>query len=344
MRRLAWVIGGPIVAGLLMQGCARGPAAARKGSTARPAVVWPSAVERGMNRQVQVARNAELTGTGDMEGDALRRSVLAQPDNIEARTRLAAYYERTGQPELAIEHYRLALGRQRDALGARLELVRLLHSMELDEEALRAVNEGIGEHASWQLMAWKGILLDELDRAPEGEGAHRDAITLAGGASASTRAILHNNLGQNLQLQKQYPAAAASFRQALALDRHMETGRNNLGMALALSGDAEQALTHWKSVSGPAIAHSNLAAVYIEQGRYEEARRQLNVALGYEPNNSPAMRNLAALSERDGQPAVLEPKGVRSSSAWARIAQTIKTTFGAGEGRAKTNRTQAAQR
>ncbi|MEP7363313.1 MAG: tetratricopeptide repeat protein [Acidobacteriota bacterium] len=344
MRRFVWTFGGPVVAVLLTQGCARGPAAARKRPNQPPAVVWPSAVERGMKRQVQVAQNAELASTGDTEGDGLRRAVVTQPDNMDARAHLAAYYERTGQPELAIEHYRLALGRQRDAVGPRLELVRLLHTMKLDEQALSAASEGIAEHASRQLISWKGILLDELGRASEGEAAHREALARAEGASPGTLAALHNNLGQNLLLQKQYGAAAAAFQQALAIDRRLETARNNLGMALALSADTERALAHWKSVSGPATAHNNLAAVLIEQDRYPEARRQLNIALGYEPNNEAAMRNLAVLGERDGKPAVLEPEHVRSSSAWARIAQTIKTTFGASEGRAKTDRTQAAQK
>ena len=344
MRRVAWGMGGALGAVLLTPGCARGPASARRYAEPPPAVVWPNAVERGMARQVQIARNAELAGTGDLEGDGLRRAVVARPDDLEARTRLAAYYERTGQPELAVEHYRLALGRERGAAGARLELVRLLHEMKLDEQALTAANEGIAEHANRQLFAWKGILLDELDRAGEGEAAHREALARAVGASAGMLAGLHNNLGQNLLLQKQYAAAAASFGQALEFDRRMETARNNLGMALALAGDTGQALAHWKSVSGPATAHSNLAAVYIEQGRYADARRQLNIALGYEPNHGAAMRNLAALGERDGEQAVLEPRRVRSGSAWARIAQIMKTTFGAGEGRAKTDRTQAAQR
>ena len=344
MRRLAWKIGGPLAAAMLTQGCVQGPVAAHKRKDPPPAVEWSTAVDRSAKRQAQLAKNAEVVSTGDIEGDALRHDVLTQPDNVNARARLAAYYERTGQPELAVEHYRLALGRQRDAMGPRLELVRLLHEMNLNDQALSAVNEGIAEHANRQLMSWKGILLDELGRPVEGEAAHREALARADGASPATLATLHNNLGQNLLAQKHYAAAAASFREALALDRRLETARNNLGMALALAGNPDEALAHWKSMSGPATAHSNLAAVLIEQERYPEARKQLNIALGYEPNNEAAMRNLAVLSERDGQPAVLEPERVRSHSAWARIAQTIKTTFGAGEGRAKTEQTQAAQK
>ena len=344
MRRVGWGLGGALAAAVWMQGCVHGPVAANKRASTPSAVVWPSVVERSMKRQVQLARNAELAGTGDLEADALRRSVLVRPDDIDARARLAAYYERTGQPELAVEHYRLALGRKRDAAGPRLELVRLLHEMDLDDEALSAVNEGIAEHASRALYAWKGILLDELDRPDEGEAAHREALARAAGAPAAAVAGLHNNLGQNLLMQEKYASAIASFQHALTLDRRMETARNNLGMALALSGDAERALAHWKSIGGPAAAHSNLAAVYIEQGKYIEARRELNIALGYEQNHMAAMRNLAALGERDGKPAVLELEHVRSGSAWARIAQTIKTTFGVRNGRTKTNRTEAAQK
>jgi len=344
MRRRAWGIGGAAMAALLLQGCVSGPVATHKPSGAPKVVRARTGVEGAMGRQAQVARNAELAGTGDWEGDGLRRVVLAEPENVEARSRLAAHYERTGQPELAVEHYRIALGRQRDAAAPRLELVRLLHSLEFREQALKAAEEGIAERATRQLFSWKGILLDELDRAPEGEAAHREALARADGAAARTVAALYNNLGQNLLLQDRLQDAVAAFQKALDRDRRSDAARSNLGMALALSGNAEQALAHWKSLSGPATAHSNLAAVYIEQGKHKEARRELNIALGYNPNHGAALRNLAALSERDGQPAVLEPARVRSGSPWARITQFFRTTLGSGEGRAKAERTQEARR
>lgn len=322
-----------------LYGCSRGPSAARNSAPAS----WPTAVQRGMDRQVQLSRNAELASTGDFEADALRRRVLAAPDDLDARARLAARYESTGQPELAVEHYRILLARHPEASTPRLDLIRLLHSLALTDQALTATEDGLRLHPTRQLLSWKGILLDSLDRHLDAEAAHREALARAQGASPSTLASLHNNLGNNLLLQKRYTDAASALETALALDRRLETARNNLATALALSGDTTRALAHWKSLAGPAAAHSNLAALYIELGRHKEARRELNIALGYEPNHPAALRNMAVLASIDGRPAVLEPNSVRRASAWAKIAQTFKSTLGLTESREKTSPAQAAQ-
>ncbi|MBK7927474.1 MAG: tetratricopeptide repeat protein [Bryobacterales bacterium] len=338
-----------LIALAFLQGCSRGPSSARNSAPAS----WPTAVQRGMDRQVQLSRNAELASTGDFEADALRRRVLAAPDDLDARTRLAARYESTGQPELAVEHYRILLARHPEASAPRLNLIRILHSLSLNNpalhdsalthQALTATEDGLRLHASRQLLSWKGILLDSLDRHADAEPSHREALARAQGASPSTLASLQNNLGNNLLLQKRYADAASALETALSLDRRLETARNNLGTALALSGDPTRALAHWKSLAGPAAAHSNLATLYIESGRHTEARRELNIALGYDPNHPAALRNMAALASIDGRPAVLEPNSVRRASAWAKIAQTFKSTLGFTDSREKTSPTQAAQ-
>lgn len=334
-----------LIALAFLQGCSRGPSSARNSAPAS----WPTAVQRGMDRQVQLSRNAEIASTGDFEADALRHRVLAAPDDLDARARLASRYESTGQPELAVEHYRILLARHPEASAPRLNLIRILHSLSLNDpalagQALTATEDGLRLHASRQLLSWKGILLDALDRHADAEPAHREALARAQGAAPSTLASLHNNLGNNLLLQKRYADAASALETALSLDRRLETARNNLGAALALSGDAPRALAHWKSLAGPAAAHSNLAALYIESGRHTEARRELNIALGYEPNHPAALRNMAVLASLDGRPAVLEPNSVRRASAWAKIAQTFKSTLGFTDSREKTSPTQAAQR
>ena len=339
MRRGVWWVA-VAMAAVWLSGCSRGPAARR--GVADPE--WKTAVRRSMERQAQAARNAGMISTGDLEGDALRRLVLARPDAKDARAKLAAHYEATGQPELAVEHYRLLLGRAPEELTARLELIRLLHGMKLPEEALAAAVEGLRLAPARTLHSWKGILLDELDRPGEGEAAHRQALALSSGVPVAVQAALYNNLGQNLLLQKRYGEAVAAFEKSLAWDRRLETARNNLGVALVWNGEPARAMAHWRSLGGPANAHSNLAAVYMEQEKYQEARRELNIALGYDPSNAVAMRNLAAVSERDGRPAVLEPERVRGRAGWARIAEAIRTVFVAQEEREKSDRAGQARR
>lgn len=56
-------------------------------------------------------------------------------------------------------------------------------------------------------------------------------------------------------------------------------------------------------MNDPASAHNNLAAALIEQGRYLDARGQLDIALGYNRRHPAALNNLKLVSELDGRPA-----------------------------------------
>ncbi len=102
--------------------------------------------------------------------------------------------------------------------------------------------------------------------ARAGEKAHRAALELD-----PKRDSLHNNLGYNLLQQGKAKEAAAEFREALKLKPDSEVARNKLGMALAADPDpagSNDAILHWQSVSDPATAHSNMAALLIRQKRY----------------------------------------------------------------------------
>ena len=150
--------------------------------------------------------------------------------------------------------------------------------------------------ASGEVLGWLGILQDEAREYPAAETNHRAAIDRQPGFD-----WLHNNLGYNLLLQGKSQEAAAEFRQALTINASSALARNNLGLALA--ADSKDALLQWQSVSDPATVHNNLAAILIEQGRYSEARKELNLALGYKPDHMAALANLALCSDLDGKPA-----------------------------------------
>jgi Flp pilus assembly protein TadD len=121
---------------------------------------------------------------------------------------------------------------------------------------------------------------------------------------APSRDSLHNNLGYNLLMQKKNAEAAAEFREALRLNPASQIARNNLGSALA-AGDTAQAVASFQANSDPATAHNNLAAVLIENGNFPEARRELQLALGYNKTHSAALKNLELVSRLDGRDATL---------------------------------------
>jgi len=125
-------------------------------------------------------------------------------------------------------------------------------------------------------------------------------------------------------MQKRPSEAAFEFRQALKLKPHSEVARNNLGLALAET--PQEAVLHWQSVSDPATAHSNMAALLIEQGRYEDARKELDLALGYNKSHAAALSNLKLVSELDGKPAVIPIKPVRTK--WGKFRSAVLKVVG----------------
>jgi len=258
--------------------------------TAKPA---RNAVHEAMDRQV---RNAVDAGEGDPVAQALRLRVSQDPGNLDARLRLAAHYRELGHPDLAAEHLRLAAERFADRADVQIALAKALREVDADASALKLLRTFVASHESAEAWSALGVMEDDLGSLTEAEAAHRRAVALQ-----PTRASYRNNLGYNLLLQDKREDASAELRRALDLDRRNETARNNLAVALALD-HPDEALAHWSSMSDPATARSNLAAVLIEYGKFAEARIQLASAFGYRKDHPAALRNLAILAELDGRP------------------------------------------
>ncbi len=251
-----------------------------------------TAVEQNMQRQIQNARDA---GEGDLTAQALRRKVTANPDDLTSRLEFAAYYSATGFPDVALEHYRIAA--QRNPANARVAilLAKTLRGLSLAFEARQSLEAfAVGNpDAPGELWSWLGMMQDDAGDFSVTEANHKKALSLQPNSDSA-----HNNLGYNLLLQGKEAEAAAEFRKALAIAPHSAVAQNNLGLALAsLPGDA---LASLQSASDRATAHNNLGAVLIEKQKYAEARRQINLALGYKNDHPAALRNLQLLSEIDG--------------------------------------------
>ncbi len=273
------------------------------------------AVKTAVHHQV---RNAVALGEGDLETQELRRKLLADPKNLSLRLKLAEHYAVLGFPELAIEHYRLASEAFPENTDVLARLMRSLANAGLEDEAMATLDRflALNPEAPSKLWAWKGILEDNRGRYAEGETAHRKAI-----AQSEPKAWLLNNLGENLLLQGKDKDAAAQFLAALNLEPRNEMIRNNL--AVAMVDNPAEAVVHLQSVTDPATAHSNMAAILMERGRYKEARQELNLALGYSRNNMAALKNLALLSELEGQPAVLESKKSRRTKSKPELGKLL---------------------
>lgn len=309
---------------------------------------------RGLAMPVRDVKNATRVGDGDLELAKLRQAVIDYPNDNAARLKLAAYYESLGMDELALEHYRLAgerrpgdelaaykyaMGvRKTDAAAARLELRKFV------------AHQAVRRAETYSLL---GILDDQAGDWVIGEVMHREALKLDPKSDA-----LHNNLGFNLMSQGKLQPAVEEFRQALRLRPSSPVARNNMANAIAAMVEKEQDLSEsavrlafgqWKKAGGEAEAHNNLAGVYMKQGRYKEARKELEAAVRKQPDLAAAWRNLQQLSALDGgrpevavtrvtrgakamrtAPVVLQPEGSENRTEGEGPTKSLRETIGAG--------------
>jgi tetratricopeptide (TPR) repeat protein len=306
-------------------------------------------VKVAMDRQVRIAhevRNAVDAGEGDFEARQLRERLVANAGDLDTRLRLGARYEELDMPELAIEHYRLAAERFPTEVLPQIRLARAMHRKGRTAEGAVSLENYLAAYpeAPAEAHSWAGILRDALGHHKVAEHHHRDALERSGAA-----AYLRNNLGENLTLQAREPEAASEFRAALALEPANVFARNNLAVLL-IGNPSEAAKVLEAGTDDPATAHSNLAALLIDQARYGEARKELNLALGYKPDHAPALANLALVADLDGKPAQVPVKNSapsfqsRIGRAFARVfthsetrypEQTASVTHPAAKGKGK---------
>jgi len=292
------------------------------------------AIPIAMEQQI---RNAVNAGDGDIEIRELRDRVIANPENISARLELGRAYEKRDYPELALDHYRLAADRAPDNAEAFLLVAKSLKRTGHVEDAAAVLGRFTVAHpqSSAEMYSWLGIFLDQTGDYLAGEKAHRTALAVAVQAKQD-RDYLHNNLGYSLLKQGRTEDAALEFRAALKLNPRSVIARDNLGSALV--GDPKEAILNWQSLNEPAVAHSNMAAVLIERGDYEGARKELQIALEYNNANPAALANLRLISELDGKAVTIPVKGVpmlatptnwsRWKSAWRHLFMESPTADG----------------
>lgn len=272
-----------------------------------------------MQRQIL---NAVDAGDGDVIVRDWQRRLFAHPEDLATRMKMVGHFEGIEMYDLAAEHLRLAIDRNADDAGLRLHLANVQRKLRLEADAIATLESATASPGMQRPELWSmlGILRDDDGDLPGAESAYRSALALAPGDDA-----LHNNLGYNLTLQKRGDEAIGEFEAALRIQPRSEVARNNLAIALAASDRPDRsrkALLHWEALGGPAFAHSNLAAAFIEQGKYPEARQELAQALSLNPSMPEALRNLRVVAGLDGGPAEYRPQA--RPGAIERLAQRIK--------------------
>jgi len=265
-----------------------------------------------MSRHVE---NAVDLGEGDVALRTLRSRLASDPKNLEARMLLARLYSERGLPDLALEHLRLANAQFPDSVPVTLALAKTLREMGAPQEALKTVEACSKrlEEPNWELLSLEGVLEDESGRLKDAESAYHKAVAIEPGRSS-----LHNNLGYNLLLQEKPKEAEAEFRKALEIDPHSQIAHNNLASALAATAQTEALAELQRGSANNAVAHNNMAALLIEQGKYPEARKEIEQALTLRQNLPEAMANLKLASQIDGKPATV-PIHKQHVNLWSHV-------------------------
>ncbi len=302
---------GCVAAALLLCSCSRQHVAAAR----------TTSVAQTMQRQVS---NATDVGDGDYQTRNLREQLIADPNNLTVRLALADRYWKAGVQELALEHYRFAVERFPDNPKIAILLARALRDDNRPADAIDALVKFCNRNTnpSPDLLSLLGILQDDAGKFAAAEAVYKKAIN-----EAPARADLRNNLGYNLLLQGRPKEAAEQLQEALKLDPHSQVANDNLGLALLAQWkddtQPKEALLRWQSVSDPASAHNNLAAVLMDQRRYAQARTELGIALGYQKDHAAALENLRLVSELDGGTAT--PPRLGRNSFWRRVKTAFKS-------------------
>ena len=111
-----------------------------------------------------------------------------------------------------------------------------------------------------------------------------------------------NNLGFSLYQNGNYRAAADKLKRAVKLAPTDERILNNLGLALCRLGKFQDAYKHFARAAGPVMGNLNTGRMLERFGRDEDAIRYYEDARRLDPSSTVALRRLADLYKRTGNP------------------------------------------
>lgn len=111
-----------------------------------------------------------------------------------------------------------------------------------------------------------------------------------------------NNLGFSLYQNGNYRAAVDKLKRAAKLAPTDERILNNLGLALCRLGKFQDAYKHFARAAGPMMGNLNTGRMLERFGRDEDAIRYYEDARRIDPSSTLALRRLADLYKRTGNP------------------------------------------
>lgn len=134
-----------------------------------------------------------------------------------------------------------------------------------------------------------GVVADRQKRYREAVALYTQAIAL------NPDPEIFNDLGYSYYLQGQLDKAESALLKAVSMKPASPRFRNNLGMVYGFQGRYEEALDQFRRGGSEADACYNMAFILATQGKIQEAKRYLMLALAADPTYKKAQEALASL-------------------------------------------------
>ncbi len=208
----------------------------------------------------------------------LVRALQDNPNSTAARLRLAELYLATGQTVAAGQVFKSLVSTKglvaRALQGWGIAMLKQ-GEMTLAHEVLkRAIDD---DPKMWRTWNGLGLYYDSKKRWDDARKAYGKALDLN-----PDSAMLHNNRGYSLLIQRNYVGAAKKFTHALKLDSKFVTARTNLRLALSWLGRYDEAMLGVPSRELPA-ALNDVGYIAMLRGDYATAESLLSRALETSP-------------------------------------------------------------
>lgn len=268
-----------IIAGFLLAGCAAGK---NRQGFQEFAYGKDTSLDLSVEKHVKIAQGYLDRNNSEKAYIHLMKAQQKEPGNLNIRSLKGELLIEQRQDELALNEFLAVLEVEPDHAianqGAGIIYFRAGLYSEAEAHLARAV---FGNTSLWKAHNYLGIIYDrrnDLDLAAQ-------AFTAALGIHQGTEtAAILNNLGVVHMARKDFDMAADAFRQALQESGGSPRTYNNLGVALAHSGNYGEALEAFRFAGNESVASNNLGFVLLSNGQAAESIPFFEKALELSPS------------------------------------------------------------
>ena len=246
------------------------------------------AVGTGTERLLKAADAAIAQRRIEDAAVILGRILKTEPNNSQAKLRVAEMYLLSNKLLLAAAAFKY-LSTASDVRAKALQGLGIAMMKQGDlDTAHQALTKAVDEDASlWRAWNALGVYYDTRSLWKDADESYKQAL-----AAKPKLALIHNNLGRSLLMQRKYADATSAFRKALRIRPDLTAARANLRLSLAWEGKYQEATTGVKQGELPTVLN-DVGYIAILRGDYDQAEALLSRAMVESPSfNETASKNL----------------------------------------------------